>query len=172
MTWELTRKLKRGKMKIFMVNAPWTDEQVETLQKWQEDDTKHPYTCVCGESLTPYNSGLCCEYCGHTQDWCWNFSVEDDLQKRLDKLEEKLNKWKADAERLASLVEEQLNAYDIMALDGVKSITEEGYKKLECAFNAHTVLVEKDKEGKWNELAKHVLDENRGAWEELGKEDK
>ena len=59
----------------FMLTAPWTDEQVETLQKWQEDDTKHPYTCICGESLTPYNSGWKCEYCGHTQDWCWNFST-------------------------------------------------------------------------------------------------
>jgi hypothetical protein len=79
------------------------------------------------------------------------------------------DEWKADAERLASLVENERNAYDLMGCDGVKSITEEGYKKLECALNAHTVLVEKDKEGKWNELAKHVLDKNRGAWEELGK---
>jgi hypothetical protein len=80
--------------------------------------------------------------------------------------------WKADATRLAELVEAQRNAYDLMGYDGIKSITEKGYKKLECAFNAHTMLVEKDKEGKWNELAKHVLDENRGAWEELGKEEK
>ena len=61
-----------------LLYAPWTDEQVEALQKWQEDDTKHPYTCVCGESLAPYNSGWKCEYCGHTQNWCWNFSTEYD----------------------------------------------------------------------------------------------
>jgi hypothetical protein len=58
------------------VRAPWTDEQVEMLDKWQDDGTKHPYTCICGESLTPYNEGWICEYCGHKQDWCWKGSLE------------------------------------------------------------------------------------------------
>lgn len=53
--------------------------------------------------------------------------------------------WKEDAERLASLVEDERSAYDLMGLNGVTGITEEGYKKLERALNAHTALVEKDK---------------------------
>lgn len=51
------------------------------------------------------------------------------------------DEWKADAERLAS---EQLNAYDMMALDGVKSITDKGYLKLERALVEHNTLVEKE----------------------------
>ena len=39
-----------------------------------------------------------------------------------------LSEWKADAERLAKVVEAQRNAYDLMGYDGVKGITEEGYK--------------------------------------------
>ena len=55
------------------------------------------------------------------------------------------DEWKADAERLAELVEAQRNAYDLMGCDGVTGITDEGYKKLECALIAHTALVEKEK---------------------------
>jgi hypothetical protein len=58
------------------VRAPWTDEQVDKLRKWQENDSIHPYTCICGESLMPHNNGWICEYCGHVQDWCWKGSLE------------------------------------------------------------------------------------------------
>jgi len=58
------------------VYAPFTDEQVEALFKWQEDETKHPFTCICGESLTPYNDGWHCDYCCHTQNWCHDFMLE------------------------------------------------------------------------------------------------
>jgi len=71
---------------------------------------------------------------------------------------------------LASLVEEQLNAYDMMGNDGVKSITDEGYIKLENALLEHNSLAEKERKIKWCESAKQVLEENRGAWKELGKE--
>ena len=52
-------------------------------------------------------------------------------------------KWKADAEWLASLVEEQRNAYDLMGRDGVTGITDEGYLKLDSALKIHNALVEK-----------------------------
>ena len=55
--------------------APWTDEQVDALDKWQGDETQHPYTCVCGESLTPHNDGWQCDYCGHKQNFCYEFSL-------------------------------------------------------------------------------------------------
>lgn len=68
----------------------------------------------------------------------------DSLREGYSILLSSRDEWKADAERLASLVEEQLNAYDTMALDGVKSITDEGYLKLECALAEHNALVEKE----------------------------
>ena len=90
-----------------------------------------------------------------------------------DALNDSITEWKADAERLASLVEDERNAYDAFGRDGVKGITDKGYKKLEYALNAHKVLVEKNKPKKsWGELTKQVLDENRGAWEDLGRKDK
>jgi len=70
---------------------------------------------------------------------CWNTRpIENALRASLDE-------WKADAERLAELVEAQRNAYDMMGCDGVTGITDEGYKKLERALIAHTALVEKEK---------------------------
>ena len=58
------------------VYTPWTNEQVEALKKWQENDEMHPYTCRCGESLTPYNSGWKCDYChNYKQNWCHSFSL-------------------------------------------------------------------------------------------------
>jgi len=87
---------------------------------------------------------------------------------RLESLRSSRDEWKADAEKLATLVQEQLNAYDMMGLDGVTSITDEGYLKLERALLEHNSLAEKDRETKWRESTKRVLEENRGAWEELG----
>ena len=51
------------------VYAPWSEEQIDALEKWQMDDTKHPYTCICGESLMPYKDGWICDECGHKQNW-------------------------------------------------------------------------------------------------------
>jgi hypothetical protein len=60
-----------------IVYAPWNDEQIDALDKWQCDNSKHPYTCICGESLTPYKNGWCCDYCGHRQTWCFDFSIKE-----------------------------------------------------------------------------------------------
>ena len=126
----------------------------------------------CGSKPVPTyaNKNRFCCPTNHCPNAYYPFTVEQWNTRPIeDTIRASCAEWKADTKRLAELIEAQLNAYDLMGCDGVKSITEEGYKKLECAFNAHTMLVEKDKEGKWNELAKHVLDKNRGAWEELGK---
>ena len=99
----------------------------------------------------------------------WNTRpAEDALRVERDEL-------KADAERLAELVEGSRRAYDLMGLNGVDRITPEGFDNLEQVLTAHRVLVEKYKAKKnnaWDKLSKQVLDENRGAWEELGKERK
>jgi hypothetical protein len=88
---------------------------------------------------------------------------------RIESIRSSRDEWKADAERLASLVEQQRNAYDMMGCEGVTGITDEGYLKLERALIDHKSLAEKDKKS-WGELTKQVLEENRGAWKELGKE--
>ena len=60
-------------MKVY---APWTLLQIEALEKWQEDGTKHPYTCECGELLVPFTKGWYCDRCGMRQDWCHDFSLK------------------------------------------------------------------------------------------------
>jgi hypothetical protein len=57
--------------------APWTTEQVEILERRQENDTTHPYTCVCGHSLLPSKKGWYCEECPHTQNWCFASEFEE-----------------------------------------------------------------------------------------------
>ena len=47
------------------------------------------------------------------------------------------------------------------------------FKEIQRAYWEHYKNVEsKKKNNSWDELSKQVLDENRGAWEELGKERK
>ncbi len=58
------------------ITAPWTEEQVETLQKYQENSCVHPYTCECGELLVPTTDEWECEVCSYTQNWFWEYSLE------------------------------------------------------------------------------------------------
>lgn len=60
--------------------APWTEEQVEGLQRWQE--RFHPYTCPrhskdghATEDLVPSEAGWLCPSCDYTQDWAHAMSV-------------------------------------------------------------------------------------------------
>lgn len=72
-----------------IVKAPFTDEQVRCLEKWQEYE--HPFTCSrdsCRQSpnegaLTPTNSGWRCENegCSYTQDWAHDFMLAYDGPK-------------------------------------------------------------------------------------------
>ena len=57
--------------------APWTEEQIERLDKRQQDLTKHPYTCgVCGKRLTAYRDGWHCDYCNqYIQTWAHGADV-------------------------------------------------------------------------------------------------
>lgn len=58
------------------MKAPWTKQQVEKLQKYQNDKSNHPYTCVnCSEQnentiLIPNCDGWYCPRCDLVvQDW-------------------------------------------------------------------------------------------------------
>jgi len=58
------------------------------------------------------------------------------------------DEWKADAEKLASLVEDERNTYDLMGRDGITGITDEGYLKLERTLMDHNSLVYKEENKK------------------------
>lgn len=57
-------------MQVF---APWTDEQVAAIQRWQDNKWVHPLTCKhhSGEPLKVTREGLRCDHkgCDYTQDW-------------------------------------------------------------------------------------------------------
>jgi len=71
------------------------------------------------------------------------------------------DEWKADAENLAKDNERMAN------LVGGKEINE--WKNIE-QYRALVGKYKTKKNNSWDKLSKQVLDENRGAWEELGKE--
>lgn len=64
-----------------MIEAPWTDEQVERLNAHQRDRRFHPYTCGNrgGHPFEPEygdhgvlratREGWVCPYCDYTQKW-------------------------------------------------------------------------------------------------------
>jgi hypothetical protein len=63
--------------------APWTDDEVEALRNWQDNDRVHPFTCprcpstlqdgFSANDLYPTNQGWRCRTCDYTQDWAHDF---------------------------------------------------------------------------------------------------
>ena len=66
-----------GKNEHF-VFAPFSESQIECLDKRQERLDMHPYTCVmCREPLTAYRDGWSCDYCHqYTQNWAHRADTE------------------------------------------------------------------------------------------------
>ncbi len=66
-----------------IVYAPFTDEQVRRLNKWQKSGKIHPFTCGgsdnCRSILIPTNNGWICPNCDYKQDWCHSFMVKDTI---------------------------------------------------------------------------------------------
>lgn len=75
-----------------IIHAPWTVEQVCNAEAWQRCSTFHPYTCGNRERaghpfeetygdhgvLCPTIEGWVCPYCGYTQDWAHDFTLNSD----------------------------------------------------------------------------------------------
>ena len=65
-----------------MKHAPWTDEEVEILNKFQREGPFHPFTCPGGpdcpeRELIATKEGWIC-HCGeYTQDWAHEFMFEN-----------------------------------------------------------------------------------------------
>ena len=83
------------------IKAPWTPEQVEQLNKWQNAGYVHPFTCgspshieECKRRKEPDNDGALvattagweCPCFRYTQNWCHDFMQDPDI---LDKLNPK-----------------------------------------------------------------------------------
>lgn len=52
--------------------APFTDEQVQQIQAWQDNKITHDLTCGtegCGTVLSVKKEGLFCEKCKYTQQY-------------------------------------------------------------------------------------------------------
>lgn len=74
------------------IRAPWTDDQVEALNKFQKSRKFHPFTCgnrhghpyeeEYGDHgvLRATNSGWVCPFCDYTQNWAWDFMLKEQKQ--------------------------------------------------------------------------------------------
>jgi hypothetical protein len=58
-----------------MVHAPFSDEQVLLLERYQEAGAFHPYTCCQHRSMQPRRAGLYCPDCGRLQTWVLRSSL-------------------------------------------------------------------------------------------------
>jgi hypothetical protein len=66
-----------------VIKAPWTDEQVAALNRWQSRGDVHPFTCPgdgpgCGDhrELTATANGWVCACGRYRQDWAHEMMVE------------------------------------------------------------------------------------------------
>jgi len=58
------------------VFAPWSEDQVKSLNAFQRSKNVHPYTCGgdnCREVLFATKAGWVCRKCEYTQDWALDF---------------------------------------------------------------------------------------------------
>jgi hypothetical protein len=60
-----------------MIKAPWTDEQVAALNRWQQAGFVHPFTCYDGDDLVATRDGWVCPHCNYKQDWAHAFMFRE-----------------------------------------------------------------------------------------------
>ena len=72
------------------IEAPFTDNEVASLNAYQKSRLDHPFTCVCGDhiNLIATTDGWVCEKCAYTQDWAHDFMANWEW-KRLGIMSEK-----------------------------------------------------------------------------------
>jgi len=59
------------------VEAPFTDEQVKLLERYQKCESVHPFTCFFDTSeLVPSVMGWFCTQCDYTQAWCHAMMID------------------------------------------------------------------------------------------------
>lgn len=58
-------------------NAPFTSEQVESINAFQKCDSVHPFTCGHGHTLVASKEHLTCPECpDYKQYWVWSIMAE------------------------------------------------------------------------------------------------
>lgn len=72
-------------MGVGKIIAPWTEPQVQALNRWQRAHFVHPFTCGGGHRkehpdgegvLIATRDGWICQWCKYTQDWAWDFMFD------------------------------------------------------------------------------------------------
>lgn len=70
------------------ITTPWTDDQVKSINEFQELAPMHPFTCICSRVLYATSEGMKCHECEYTQnwvhqvmiDWTWKKYAQDTLK--------------------------------------------------------------------------------------------
>jgi hypothetical protein len=63
------------------IQAPFTEDQVNSLNEYQPSGVFHPFTCggdKCRNDLVATKEGWVCPdpECDYTQDWAWNWMAD------------------------------------------------------------------------------------------------
>jgi hypothetical protein len=65
-----------------ILTAPWTDDQVESLNRYQQEAFMHPFTCINSHTfLRATTDGWVCDECDYKQNWCHAFMADWSWQK-------------------------------------------------------------------------------------------
>lgn len=71
------------------IQSPWTQEQVDALNRWQQGQWVHPFTCLNrGDgkhrhifndlgTLIATENGWMCPCCDYTQNWAHDFMFDE-----------------------------------------------------------------------------------------------
>ena len=61
------------------IEAPWTQEQVDALNRWQQAGFVHEFTCPSDHpdrTLLATPEGWACQQCTYRQNWAHRFMLE------------------------------------------------------------------------------------------------
>jgi hypothetical protein len=80
------------------ITAPWSDEQVENINRFQNAGAFHPFTCNCPHPERNYklkatNEGLRCTDCGWDQRWVHVFMADGSAMANWEESMSRLGLW-------------------------------------------------------------------------------
>lgn len=67
------------------VKAPWSEEQIAELKKWQASKEVHPFTSAEHAVLLPSKEGWVAKEGGPVvEDWAWDFMLDGSFRERVE----------------------------------------------------------------------------------------
>jgi hypothetical protein len=80
------------------VYAPWSDEQVENINYYQQAGAFHPFTCRCphpvrNSRLKAFSERLFCEHCKFEQLWVFPHMADGSAMKSWEDGMRKIGLW-------------------------------------------------------------------------------